>query len=667
MSRTILFAFIILAVIFLLGCSSAGNSPIGPGTGDADLVDFKLPDGFQGHYPWGVWDLYIDPDSGYVEVNQVREALKHFDVTSYVVPPECADCLLVQLKNFNKDTRVAEIDITLKNPTTITGYDVRGILLLNEAGHDIKNPDGWTDVFDDGVPPEFNPFKRFAKLNEFGAFPGGESYKETYLILLPKPPNYGAIRYVIDAIFPKNSLREPYVITGEVADGSLFSDGSNVINFSVVVHDRNDDTESVTVACDALWNGAKDMTNTPGSDSWTIQISNEKLAPAGFYSIIIDAHDSVVKWILRDKYQINVVQKTVGWMSNLSLQVAGTCTFDIAAIEGGPFDRGGFLVDGLSQCTQFFGYDEFYMMPTPAVTIPDINPLNKSLQPFPPERFDSAGGGGLAFSNSSEGMYQDGFNSIPLSNVVVSLDESLLYIDDQAGDNSAHYVPGSSLGVADICDGFDQSFYILWAETDDGNDEPVFRCYTNNYTTKKQTIGATIPEEFLGTGEGKFINSVDAIRGIDVNEIDGDNLELYILETVDSGAELEVFNVYTDSVTSISTVTYLRTFSYPSSMGDVFDFELLPKNPNYVALPDAVAMVVPFAVEQAGFYSGYINIYNPVTGELVDTLGDPDLPSIFEHPRHIDVNNGTFTIVATSEITEPELLNMIIFTFQYGY
>jgi len=253
MSRKILFYAFLIGIIFLLGCSSNSLNPADPASQKGELYDVRLPQGDGPHVLWGAFKFYIDPDNLSVEVIADRAADPHVNVTQYAIPPACDDCLKIKMKSFNTETRIGEMEVTLRNPTTFTGYDVRGILLLNDAGHDIKNPDGWTSVFDDGAPPFFNPFKRFAKLNDFGAFPPGESYSETYMVYIPKPPNYAAIKYVIDAVWPKNAFREPYNITGEQVDGSFYTDGSNTVTLTAWVFDRNDDTLKVTIECPQIF------------------------------------------------------------------------------------------------------------------------------------------------------------------------------------------------------------------------------------------------------------------------------------------------------------------------------------------------------------------------------------------------------------------------------
>ena len=667
MSRKILCYAFLTGIIFLIGCSSGNMNPVGPMSQDPALYDAKFASANDGHFLWGAYTFSIDPDSLSVEILPNRVADPHIDVTKYGQPPLCDDCIKTVMTKFDPITRIAEIEVTLRNPTKFTGYDVRGILILNEAGFDMQSADGWTSVFDDGIAPYFNPFMRYAKLEPDGAFGPGVSLKEIYMVYIPKPPKYSQLVYVIDAVFPKNSDREPYNITGQEVNGPLWADGSNSVTLTAWVFDRNDDTSKVTVECSEVFNGTKDMTKAPTDPTmWTLEFGNEKLAVPGTYDMTIEAFDPAVAFTLRDKVQVNVVEKVPFWMQGFMTLANGNCSFDVAAADGGVYTGGGYLVNSMSQCSGFYGMSPGFFFPTPAVNCVDISPGNTTLQPYPPVRYDSALGGGLAFSNSNTGIFEDGLNSVPLSRVVVCLPGSLLYQDDLAGDDSAHYPAGNTtLAVADVCDGFQARFYILWVENG-GTDLPILRCYTDPFTTKKQRIGLTFPAEFVGSGDGKFINDAASILAIDANEIDDSNVELYILEKLDSGAQIEVFNLYTDLVTFLTEVTSLHTYDLPSSLGEACDLELLPPNHNYIANPDKPSMVVLFRIDKGGgVFGGYLSIYDAATGALVEPLGSPEMTILLENVQHMDVNNSLFSIVVTSKIMMPELNNMIVMTFTY--
>jgi hypothetical protein len=55
------------------------------------------------------------------------------------------------VKSFNPTTRLLNLDVTLQNPHSKQTYDVRGLVYTNDAGNQLRNPDGWDKVFDSPV------------------------------------------------------------------------------------------------------------------------------------------------------------------------------------------------------------------------------------------------------------------------------------------------------------------------------------------------------------------------------------------------------------------------------------------------------------------------------------------------------------------------------------
>jgi len=669
MFRTILSYAVILAIALIMGCSSGDLNPAGPITGE-DINNYRAPEGESGHCLLGLYNLYIDTDAMTVDAVPIRTANPHIDVTKYVIPPACEDCLTTVLKSFNTFTRVATIDVTLRNPTPIPGYDVMGILLLNDAGHDLLYPDGLVSIWDDEEPPYFNPFMRFGQDNDFGEFPGFGEIKKTYKVILPKPPKYYAIKFAIDAFRPKDGLREPYQIRNKQVVGILYSDGSNSITFMCTVLDRNNDVQKVTIECPDLFTGTKDMSKE--EEIWEIEFSNINLAPASIdpYTLTIEAYDSVVSYTLRDTYPIYVIEPATGWQPNYSMVEISTCTADIAGLTmDGVMEYGGFITDPISNGAAINKFDMSFMLPGPGLTLENINPQNMTLQPFPPVRIDSATGGSLAFSNNAEGMFIDDLFSVPLNQTVVMVDGDYIFIDDGLGDDQAHYpLYANTLNVVDVCNGFEARLYALWAENG-GEHLPVLKAYKSNFSTKKMVISTTIPAEFIGAGEGLIVNDVNSLLAIDVLEVEDsppiENVELYILEKTVAGAEVEVFNIYTDPVTKVSVVTHILTIPLPGEDGEAIDLELLPPNPDYLPNPDAPSLVVLIKYDYEGHPAGYVNIFSTADGSVVDNIGTFEEPMFQENLQYMDIIDGNHTIIVTSETMGggDGILQIFIFTY----
>jgi len=651
MYRKILIGLVIIILAMLAGCSSDAVTPGDQPLNSGPAVE-KGASGY-GHYLWGVYEWYIDPEDFTIDVRPARTSNPHFDVTSFVVPPNCLNCIKVVMTNFEPVTRLATFKVTLKNPTHLPGFDVRGILLDNGEGHVLYSPDGWTNVFDDGTPPEFNPFMRYAKTDPDGKFPPSGEIFEYYRIIIPKPPNFGAIQYVIDAFFPKLGSREPYEIKDIQISSYLWDDGSNTVDVSLRVLDRNNDVVAVSIECPQLLSGAKDMTFD--GDKWTGEISNDNHAAASTtpYPLIFKAYDAISDYILLDKDRVYVVEKVYNWIGDYTIKQNGECGFEIAGVNGGIYNGGAFMADRDSGCNGLLSWDENFSVGTPALSLVDLNPLNSTLQPYPPDRFDSTEDGGLAFTNTAVGTFEDSGYFVDLNQVVITMDYDLVFKDDGAGNDQAHYLyEMTTMNIVDVCDGFKMRFYVMWAETT-GDNLPVVHCYESPFTDDDQIIDTVIPVEFIGTEEDQIKNSATALRAIDVFETGSypySNVTLAVLENdYPLNSKVVIYNVYTHPDTGATEVTHIRTITINKNGGQPRDIEFLPPNPNYGPASNQVVIAVLMKTENGGKLYGYWSIYRLSDGKYIDGFGNAGQPTLTGDPMHMDVNNGTHTIMIATK------------------
>ena len=206
MFRMITLAAILAIGIFaILGCSQ--SSPVGVPTQPA----FDRTSDWDDHALWGYYRFYLDPAGPTVEVEPLRQVAKHWNVKSFVLPPNCPDCVKVKPTGPYKNN-ILPITVTLKNPQQIAGYDVRGILISNDEGAYLANPDNYTDLFDDGGPITINPFKAYATIVPNRKFGPGESHEAAFTIYLEKFNKVAIIDYAIDANWPGRA-KEPYLIS----------------------------------------------------------------------------------------------------------------------------------------------------------------------------------------------------------------------------------------------------------------------------------------------------------------------------------------------------------------------------------------------------------------------------------------------------------------------
>ncbi len=280
---------ILLSFLFLIvsatSCSNGISNPVEPSepmgnapTAQADYSQCVL---------WGMWDIYFDEDEMSFGVIPVRETGFHADVTSMVTPPACMDCITITPKGFNPVTRILNVDITLRNPSPINGYDVRGILFTDASGHLLMNADGWTDLYDQPGGLDINPFKAFAKGVIKRQFAGLSQNTENYLVYIPIPSNYAGIRYAVDASWPGN-CKEPYSISNFSQDVITSEVGSSGM-VRVTVEDWQTDVSSVRLYAQDI-NGQEyiEMSPIPGN-SWEIELVNSQGAAPGDWQVTFEA------------------------------------------------------------------------------------------------------------------------------------------------------------------------------------------------------------------------------------------------------------------------------------------------------------------------------------------------------------------------------------------
>ncbi len=207
-------AALIAVGILIMGCSSAADGPMDPPGIDAPRIASDA-----GRIIWGVYRITFDTQSGIVEITPNRGGEFHADVTAFVVPPACFDCVEIIGSQYKPALKQWSIGILLKNPSPITGYDVRGLVYgLGEKY--LKNPDGFmTNYLSQDIQ-----FEAFAKDEPNRAFGPGASYDATYVFHFPGGSNWNSIDYIVDASWPGN-CKEP-VIEDVVFPGSIIDDGA---------------------------------------------------------------------------------------------------------------------------------------------------------------------------------------------------------------------------------------------------------------------------------------------------------------------------------------------------------------------------------------------------------------------------------------------------------
>ncbi len=273
-----------LIIAFLLGCSTGGN-PVQPP--DRPVREYVTDGTGEGRSLWAYVNIEYDRASGEFIVTEKRSIEVHVNVKPFILPPNCYDCIGITLLSANPYTQTYNFRIKLKNPTVLTAYDVRGIVILDPAkNHQLLNADGYTTLWDDGPAPATNPFRMYATSQPNHQFGSMQVHKVDYEMLVPTG-NF-SIDYAVDASYPGN-CKEPYEIVVPDEPPKFDPYGAQAVNIDFTVNDWQSDVEQVWVEASSM--GYSDLIPAAyiGPGQYRATFSNIYQVGVGIYSLRVDA------------------------------------------------------------------------------------------------------------------------------------------------------------------------------------------------------------------------------------------------------------------------------------------------------------------------------------------------------------------------------------------
>ncbi len=339
-----------LMMLVLASCTSQGTP--GPITPNSNMAADN-----PGHQLMGVYDVSINLHTLETTVSPGRQAVQHFDVTQYLIPPHCSDCFTIQVVEIDWVERELTANVTVKNfSNSLTGYDVRGIvyplgnyIILNPHAYTLLHaPPGVTD------PSGFRAYKWDTADRELGP---GESAVETYVISFPDGAGFIDLRYAIDASWPDH-CPEPYDIFGLEQTPLDISAGATA-DISIHVADWQADTSKVTINTDVLGGSEFELVHDTG-DLWTGTVVNVLGLPMGTYPALITGIDQgtlnhLFQWIELEVLNLSdteppdwvaeegIIEAIPGLEGILvhfgtALDPNGPVTYNLYWVEGGTLD-----------------------------------------------------------------------------------------------------------------------------------------------------------------------------------------------------------------------------------------------------------------------------------------------------------------------------------------
>lgn len=295
------------------GCSNNGGSPAVPDVPGMPELPENLSSLVQPVNPaesgrdlWGIYNLVLNPDTMEIEVIPNRELEAHFNITSMLTNPNTCpnlNCIVLMVTSYIPPG-MFHLAVTLRNPTFLAAYDVRGIFVNNPGVHELTNPDNYTDLYF-GSP---NPFKAYAKAAPKRKFLPASVYSENYYIQFEGPPFNFNVLYAIDASWP-SSCKEPYWIRDIETEG-IMTTQRGCAYLTLKAYDWNgcDDVESVVVDTYPFDGSFTEFEQVPGTNEWHALILNSFQTTVGVYDLLIAARSYDSPLSLYDYVTIEVIE-----------------------------------------------------------------------------------------------------------------------------------------------------------------------------------------------------------------------------------------------------------------------------------------------------------------------------------------------------------------------
>jgi len=283
--RNLILVGILLAFTILIGCSGNGVDAIQPLPQPSEIKAVDVHDA--GHQLFGYVNIAYDRQTGELMITENRSALAHFNVKPFILPPNCYDCLKIKLTGVDPFTQTYTFSIGLKNNTSLTAYDIRGIVMLDPVkNHQLLNADGYTPFWDDGLQPLINPFKAYATDQLNRVFGPGTTHKAEFQLYVPTGDFN--IDFAVDASWPGN-CKEPYEIVPPATMPKFDEEGKKSVNVDVIVKDWQGDIEGVWIDATAMGFPSLMPLSPISPDTYRATFGNIYLMPPGYYGLRIDA------------------------------------------------------------------------------------------------------------------------------------------------------------------------------------------------------------------------------------------------------------------------------------------------------------------------------------------------------------------------------------------
>jgi hypothetical protein len=273
--------FAIALLVLLSACSNRSSTPVAPSLNQS-LTEIPCVDAVEFHTGrtlLGVWDAEFDPESLEVHVKPCRETTAHFNITASIPAPTFS------VVSFDPLQGILTVDVTVRNPFNIDGYDLRMIVFTDNTGNRLLNPDDWTPLYDIAGGSQVNPFVAYAKTVAYRKFAAHSQNTERMQLYFPS--GFPTVNFAVDVSYPGN-CDEPYEIRN-FNQGVLYDSMGYSTPVNIDVYDWQSDTNSVLLYCPAIIGSSPLSLNRTTTITWGNSLVNSNGASAGNYNGYIAA------------------------------------------------------------------------------------------------------------------------------------------------------------------------------------------------------------------------------------------------------------------------------------------------------------------------------------------------------------------------------------------
>lgn len=293
---------ILVMIAGLTGCSGGGDTPVTP----ADVEQVSNSAGIQEdqHSLLGIWSADFDVASQQVSVTPLRHVDFHYNVTDFMTPPQCplGECFSIYVESYKPQTKIMDLQVILRNTTSVTAYDPRLIFFDSTTGWKLANPDDYTDLY--AQPPgSINPFRAFADDATQRKVEPESEHSEEILIYFGNPPGSEPITFALTVNWPGN-CKDPIQISEFVQDWPIPPDGGST-EVNVFIMDWQYDVSGVYIDMTPLGGELTEMDYVIGL-TWAATVETDQANAPGFYDVLISAGSMNTSLKLYDYVQIEV-------------------------------------------------------------------------------------------------------------------------------------------------------------------------------------------------------------------------------------------------------------------------------------------------------------------------------------------------------------------------